>query len=100
MDGCYVGSSERDMEPEEEHDPDKVYNEMVYVGKNIPSKTFARLQRCMDRAKPIATGNGSCLLVYTRIFNSCSKNINVCISICVQSCMSLLKFLRVLIMIR
>ena len=59
-------------------DYDKTYNEYVYVGKNIPSKTFMRLQKTMAR-KTLAERNkapsSGWLLIFSvviqRLFQPC-----------------------------
>ena len=50
-------SSYDSQDEDEEPDPNKPYNEMVYVGKKIPSKAFLRLEKSMNRkAKRQAVG--------------------------------------------
>ena len=37
-------------------DADKAYNDMMYVGKKIPSKTFLKLQQSVNSHKTTAQG--------------------------------------------
>ncbi|KAK2158691.1 hypothetical protein LSH36_165g01012 [Paralvinella palmiformis] len=60
-------SSYDSQDEDEEPDPNKPYNEMVYVGKKIPSKAFLRLEKSMNRkAKRQAVGKIRRFYITTR----------------------------------
>lgn len=55
---------------EEEPDPNKPYNEMVYVGKKIPSKAFLRLKKSVSRpSKKQSVGKEEFVCNITASFN-------------------------------